>query len=316
MKHVTYSAPAKVILSGEHAVVYGKPALVSAIDLLLKFSITTYARSSKDSNNARDVLLISQKVKEFLQKQKINYTDKKFDYAIQSDIPIGRGLGSSAAFSVAAVAAFLEFYTGKEFEKEIINNLAYEIEKRFHKNPSGIDNTASCFGGLIYYRKEFEFLKAISALNIRIPKKIEANLYLIDTGKAKESTAFMVHNVVGSLYNRKPRLAEEILNDIEKVVKRIVVFIIKEDIEFFLKSIVDNQVLLEVLGVVSKRTKVLLKELEPYGVGKITGAGGKEDGSGYILFYSINNRKFEMFCKKEKISYFKFRQSNDGVKKE
>lgn len=327
MKIISYSAPAKVILSGEHAVVYGKPALVSAIDLLLRFTVTNSARlpatlslarragSSKDGDTSKVILLITQKVKEFLHKQKIKFEDRKYTFYIDSKIPISRGLGSSAALSVAATAALLEFYTGKKFDKETINNVAYQAEKYFHKNPSGIDNTASCFGGLIYYRKEFEFLKNISTLNFKISKNFEDKLFLIDSGKSVESTAEMIH-IVGKKYNEKPQFIEEVFNDIEKVTKRIVVSLIKEDEEFFMKSIIDNEVLLEMLGIVSTKTKGKLKELEQFGFGKVTGAGGLKGGSGFLLFYSKKQKNLQEFCEKKKITFMKFKQSFEGVKKE
>lgn len=304
MKVISYSAPAKVILSGEHAVVYGKPAIVSSIDIRLKFSLTNSARPSQNGTVPKEIALISEKVKEYLRKHHINFPDNEFKVSIDSNIPIGRGLGSSAALSVAAVAAFLEFYTGKEFEKERINNLAYEIEKHFHKNPSGIDNTASCFGGLIYYRKEFEFLKTISVLNFKIPKKIEENLYLIDLVKSQKSESNITHQV-GTLYNKKPRFIEQLMNDIEKTTKKMTVSIIKEDSQFFQRTLVDNQVLLDMLGIVPKKTKNLLKQLEPYGVGKITAE--------FILFYAQKPKEFESYCKRKRIKYFKFKQDLKGL---
>lgn len=308
---ILYSAPAKVILSGEHAVVYGKPALVSAINLRLSFCLTNGVKSSKDCQD-KAISNLAQTVKKYLTAEKMNFTDKKFAYQIESAIPIGRGLGSSAALSVAATAAFLRFYSGNRFEKEIVNNLAYQGEKYFHKNPSGVDVSASCFGGLIFYRKEFEFLKNISSLNFRIPKNIEDSLYLIDSGKPSENTAEMV-DIVGKLYNRKPVLTGEILEDIEKVTKRLTVSLIKEDVNFFKKNIIDNQILLEILGVVSKQTKGLLELLSEYGVGKITGAGGKKTASGYLLFFADNNKRLEGFLKQKRLNYYKFRQNYTGL---
>ena len=166
---ISYSAPAKVILSGEHAVVYGKPALVSAINLRLKFIVTNFVRSSKDGKDDKEIFFISKEVKNYLINQKINFIDKPFNFKIESEIPIGRGLGSSSALSVASSAAFLEFYTGRQFEKELINDLAFQIEKHFHQNPSGVDNTAACFGGLILYQKNVK----IKNLDFKIPKNIE-----------------------------------------------------------------------------------------------------------------------------------------------
>lgn len=309
---ITYSSPAKVILSGEHAVVYGKPALVCAIDQRLEF--TVFDRSSQNGNSEKGeiVLMITDKVKQYLKDKKVKFTDKSFDFEINSAIPIGRGLGSSAALSVAAVSAFLKFYTGDDFEKEVINNLAFQIEKHFHKNPSGVDNTASCFGGLIFYRREFEFLKNISVLPFRIPKKIEENLFLIDSGASIETTAEMVE-MVGRMYNKKPSYTEQILNDIEKTTKRMVVAIIKEDVGFFQQTLLDNEILLEMLGVVSSKTKKLLKNLSQFGVGKITGAGGKKAGSGFILFFADKKRELESYLNRQKINFYKFKADFKGV---
>ncbi|MBI2640985.1 hypothetical protein HYW87_00085, partial [Candidatus Roizmanbacteria bacterium] len=64
------------------------------------------------------------------------------------------------------------------------------------------------------------------------------------------------------------------------------------------------------------KTKKLLRELEPFGVGKITGAGGKKEGSGYVLFFAEKPQDLQAFCKKKKINNIKFRQSKEGVKKE
>lgn len=309
---ISCSAPAKVILSGEHAVVYGKPALVSAVDLRLKFGVDTLSRSYKSVESNQGILFINHKIKDYLKKNKINFINNNYDYTVTSEIPVGQGLGSSAALSVAATAAFLKFYTGKKFPKEIINNLAYQGEKYFHKNPSGVDVSSSCFGGLIFYRKEFEFLKNISSLNFKIPKTIENNLYLIDSGKAAESTADMVL-AVGKLYNKKPKFVEEILASLEKVTKRMTMAIVKKDQDFLAKNILENEIYLELLGIVSKKTKQLLDELADYGVGKVTGAGGKKAGSGFILFYSQKEKELKGFLKQKRLNYYQFKQDNQGL---
>ncbi len=311
----TYSAPAKIILSGEHAVVYGKPALVSAINRRLSFSVSQFSQSAQKQSESAEISHIVRSVKDYLKKQRIPFRERKFIYSIQSTIPIKQRLGSSAALSVAAAAAFLEWFTGKEFSKEAVNNVAYQIEKYFHTNASGVDTSVSSFGGLVFYRKEFEFLKYISSLNIKIPKKIEEHLFIIDSGGAAESTSEMV-GAVGKRYSLRPGLVEQILNDIEKVTKRMVVALIKEDINFFKQCIVDNQIYLDMLGVVSKKANTLLSSLGSYGVGKVTGGGGKKDGSGYMLFYAEKKQQFESYCKKNKANYFKFNPTYVGLKKE
>lgn len=310
-KKITYSAPAKVIISGEHAVVFGKPALVSAIDLRLKFSIWETEIQKKDSN----IQLIIDVVQKYLTKEKIKFINKCFNFKISSEIPIGRGLGSSAAFCVAGVAAILYFYAEKNFSPKIINQLAYQCEKHFHKNPSGVDPSTVCYGGLIYYRKEFEFLKSISRLNMIIPKVIEDNLYLIDTGKPQENTGEMVAKV-GALYNKEPNNIESILNQIEKVTRKITIGLMKKDLVLFQESIKTNQVLLRKIGVVSNKTKIILSQISRFGFGKITGAGGYKVGSGFLLFFAQDKGNLEKYCQKNKLQYYKFKQSEKGLKRE
>ena len=137
---ISYSAPAKVILSGEHAVVYGKPAIVAAIDNRLIFTVN----DGKKVENEENVEKIAEIVKKYLAKnsKKTSATFKKpYHVSIESTIPVARGLGSSAALSVAGAAAFLEFFSGKARSPEIANNLAYQVEKIFHRLPSGVDNS-------------------------------------------------------------------------------------------------------------------------------------------------------------------------------
>lgn len=299
---IAYSAPAKVILSGEHAVVYGKPALVSAINLRLKFTLTIFSRSCQDSNSNKNILFISREVKKYLISQNFKFVDSSFDYKIESEIPIGRGLGSSAALSVACTAAFLEFYTGQKAKKEIVNHLAFQIEKQFHQNPSGVDNTAACFGGLILYQKQ----KSLKNLDYKIPKNIEEKLFLIDSGKPEESTAEMVKYV-------SKKSVENVINKIEVETKNMEVAIKKENINLFKNSLIKNEILLEKLGVVSKKTKELLVTLSKFGVGKVTGAGGRKSGSGFILFYAKNKQKLIEYLNINKIIFYKFIPDNTGL---
>ncbi|MDH7476115.1 MAG: hypothetical protein QHH09_01430 [Microgenomates group bacterium] len=307
---ISYSAPAKVIFSGEHAVVYGKPAFVSALNLRLKFTLWP----SKKQNSDETILTISKLIKNYLKEQKIKFSDQNFNYQIVSDIPVSRGLGSSAALSVAAAACFLTLYCHQKFSRRLIDVLAYQIEKFFHKNPSGVDNCVSFHGGLIYYRKEFEFLKNFTKLKAKIPKEIENKLYLIDTGKPEESTKEMIQKVKTLFKNKKKQLTE-ILSQIEENTKNIVKALILKNHQLLIDNLWQNEINLEKLGVVSSKTKKLLVKLHPYGRGKITGAGGQKQGSGFLIFYAKNNN-FEKFCQTNQLKVIKFQPSYLGLKKE
>ncbi len=305
---VIYSAPAKVIFSGEHGVVYGKPALVSAINLHLKCIASTV--KGRVDNNVTDYIVKT--VKNYLEKKNITYTSQNIHLQFKSNIPRGRGLGSSAALSTASAAAVGHLLIGKPLEPSLINNIAYAIEKKFHENPSGVDVSASCFGGLIYYRKEFEFLKTVSALNFKLPKQFEDHLYLIDSGKPVESTKEMVR-MVGKAYNQNAADIERNLMNMEKVTKKMVLSIVKEDKLLFSQCIAENEIILENLGIVSSSTKELLQQLTQFGLGKVTGAGGRSKGSGYILFLAYDQSILEKYLISKKIIYMKFIQGKKGV---
>jgi mevalonate kinase len=168
-------APSKIILSGEHFVVEGEPALVAAIDIyakciaeerfdesirieskdyfgkihVIKYSknkIIDYAGDKNTKRILRPVLISVLKTLEYSEQK------KGLDIYINSEIPPSAGLGSSAAVAVATSAAVIGEIKGN-INKEIIWKAAFEAERAVHKNPSGIDVTISTFGGLILYKK-------------------------------------------------------------------------------------------------------------------------------------------------------------------
>ncbi|MFH0773716.1 MAG: mevalonate kinase [bacterium] len=312
MKPIQYSAPGKVILSGEHAVVYGKPALVCAIDRRLSITFTP-----AEETKYLDAIfpLLEKSVIDFLIQKKISIKERGYTYTIESSIPIGRGLGSSAAYCACISAGLLELFTGREWSKEDVNMCAYQMEKYFHKNSSGVDTSTSIMGGLVYYRKEFEFLKTISSLAVKIPQQFTDHIFLVDTGKPVETTGEMVHTV-GALFNKKSDDTERILNEVEKTTKRFIVSIMKKDTSLFKENIQKNQELLEQLGVVSQKTKKLLSHLKNGGTGKVTGAGGKKEASGYVLFYCDDAAKCRKILEDNTILYMSFIPSYKGLVKE
>jgi mevalonate kinase len=311
MKTIISTAPGKIILSGEHSVGYGKPALVSAVDLKMTVTITESKTLILDPQIEKAVQSIQKIVLSYLNKEK-KIEEKPYRLTIESDIPQGRGMGSSAAFCVAVSGALLEFYGERQFDKQVINSLAYKAETFFHGFPSGVDVSASCHGGLIFYRKEFEFLKQISALPFKIPEVIQKNLVLIDSGMPAEPTSEMIAHV-GKRYNTHPELMEKTFIEIEKCTKRMVISIMKEDPQMFFETIQTNGALVEDMGIVSDDTKELLQSLTQYGKGKVTGAGGKEKGSGMVLFFADDMNGLAEYLKEKKIWFALFHQDFQGV---
>jgi mevalonate kinase len=137
---------------------------------------------------------------------------------------------------------------------------------------------------------------------------------LIDTGKAAESTAEMVRNVQ-KVYNTHPKETDQTLYALEKTTKRLVVSVIKEDPGMFRESIKENGKLLQKLKIISPRAEEALNRLRSFGVGKITGAGGLKNASGFILFYADNPEQLVHYMIKNSMNYYPFVQDYKGVYK-
>ena len=263
---ITVSVPGKVHLMGEHAVVYGKPALLAAINRRLMVTV----REGK--NNAggfvADIIHI---VQTHFQ------THKQCHITIDSDIPEGYHLGSSAAVAVGVVSA-VSYFLKKVWNPALFNQLAYEAEKLKHGNPSGGDNTIVTMGGFIWYRKELEFLKSIWQLPV---KTNLTHFFLIDTGKPKETTKEMVSYVASQ---KNP---EKYFHENEKQTKRIAVALKDHDEQTLMDAMQKGERTLEAIGVVSKKVIPIIRGIEKTGgAAKILGGGGRADGVGYLLCYT------------------------------
>lgn len=273
------SAPAKIIIHGEHSVVYGKPALLAAIDRKITVSL----------QQKKDKLIIS----------------------AASNIPIGIGLGSSATLSVVSAASFSQAFN-LNLTKTQINDLAYHFEHQFHANPSGADNTISTYGGFLWFRKEAEYLKLFKIIN---PKnlKLIPHFVLINTGTPQETTADMV-NKVRRLFNRRPKFTQKILNDQEIQTKKCL-HALKENKPLLLKeSFHLGQKNLERLNVVSDKTKMLIRALEMLGASaKISGAGGFKTNSGIVIAYHKNPKIIYDFTKQRDLPVIKTKLAQPGL---
>lgn len=218
---VTVSVPGKVHLMGEHAVVYGKPALLAAVNLRMRVSVETI-----EANNEAIVIKSTEPVEHaryaatYIIEQLQIHDPGNIKITIDSDIPAGYHLGSSAALAAGIAGALMYFYK-KIWNPIKINEFAYGIEKKQHGNPSGGDNTAVTVGGFIWFRRELEFLKSIWQLPFK-PHSSLNHFFLINTGRPKETTGEMVA-LVRSQLEKYPSKMEHLLNLNEQQVKRVTV---------------------------------------------------------------------------------------------
>lgn len=284
---VTVSVPGKVHLMGEHAVVYGKPALLAAVNKRMYITVADAVETGE--RDAYDGFIIGLLEKELKQRF------PPLAITISSDVPAGFHLGTSAMVAVGTIAALL-YATKKVWNPERVNMLAYEAEKKQHGNPSGGDNTCVTFGGLLWYRKELEFLKSMWQLPFRPSKKLH-NFFLIKTTKPKESTGDMIRHVAEKVKKNKDHM-EFVFAQNERQTRALAGALKEGDEKTLIDAMREGEATLEEMGVVSKKVKPLIRTLEESGgAAKILGGGGRADGVGYLLCYHPTAKCIQEACK-------------------
>ncbi len=171
----TSSAPGKIILFGEHSVVYGRPAL--AVPVTQVQATATVSENSRggimvEAPNINLSSALSSLAPDHPLAAVINsvFTTLRISNPpactvyLQSTIPVASGLGSGAAVSVAIIRA-LSGFLGQPLPDEQVNQLAFEVEKIHHGTPSGIDNTVVTYGKPVYFIKK----KPIKTFHVEIP---------------------------------------------------------------------------------------------------------------------------------------------------
>ena len=195
----------KVILFGEHFVVHGVPGIVSAIDSTTDAEV----KKAQSGINVKDERKTAKGYSEEKRLQQLESIERMLkamgiDPKIALDIWVGgtlpgfSGLGASAASSVAIARAIAQ-ELGMKISNEKINQAAYEAEKAYAGNPSGIDNNAATYGGLMWFKKNLGGGQdKVEHLSIKEPVEIVIG----STGKVANTKA-MVEGVA-ERKNQKP----------------------------------------------------------------------------------------------------------------
>jgi mevalonate kinase len=151
----------KTILFNEHFVVYGIPSIVSAIGNYTVAKVEAYEKPGFKLTDKRPATpkykedKLNQQTESFnlmFKKMGVDLSKKGVNITLEGNLFAASGIGASAASCVAVARALAEYFDMK-FSDEEINDIAYEGEKGYHGTPSGVDNTASTYGGLIWFQK-------------------------------------------------------------------------------------------------------------------------------------------------------------------
>lgn len=304
-------SPAKLIISGEHAVLYNQPALAMAIN---RYTTTTtswhnsphihfklldlaYAKShtieklrrltnnlQREYNNflhgkcgIRSVL---KRPFELLQYSVANLLDylnvtlpRGVQIAVDSSIPIGCGMGSSAAAVTSTVYSLTNFLEFPWAQSEYLS-FSQRIENLQHGRSSGLDLHLVTYGGCVLFQEGVAQARPAPA----------SKLYIINTGAPSSSTGECVAHA--RQYLQDPGLSNEFGN----VTREIDAAISHDDVQRFKAGIQANHRLLQRIGVVPPKVADFIAKVEQLGeAAKVCGAGSVVGDNAGIILLTIND---------------------------
>jgi mevalonate kinase len=266
----------KVILFNEHFVVYGIPAVVSAIGAKTTATVERKAGSGYELKDERPETPGYKAEKLQQQKESIDIMLKfmnidtqhsRYAIALRGDLIAASGVGASAA-SCAAIARAFSDELKLDFSDERVNEVAYEGEKGYHGTPSGIDNTAATYGGLIWYRREGS-AQLMERMRLRRPVEVVMG----NTGKVADTKVVVAG--VKERKEREPEKYEPLFREADQLVRNARKQLEDFNLEEVGSYMNANHRLLQEIGVSSPELDELVKLARDAGApgAKLTGTG-------------------------------------------
>ena len=279
------TAPGKIILFGEHSVVYRGPAILLAVDR--RASVVASKRDDKrvyiDSEDLGfsgyfdngEYTAVTGKIWRGRNMAALEVAARKVmahlgaeggvNLKVRSMIPIAVGLGSSAAVCVATTAAVGELFDGN-LSKEKIAELSLEGEKVIHGNPSGADNSIATYGGIMRYER------GVGLKRLKLDKPLP---FVIGNTRKKRSTRNMVEGVK-ELKDRNPEVVDPIIYTMAGLSQTGLDALLRRDIGKLGDLMNINHGLLTSIGVSTQELDDLVYAARREGAlgAKLTGAGG------------------------------------------
>jgi mevalonate kinase len=268
----------KVILFGEHFVVHGVPGIVSAVDSTNDAEVTRIGEKIiiKDERKGAKGYAEKKKLQQLesidrmLKAMGIEPGTVSLSIWLGGTLPGFSGLGASSASSVAIARAIAEEF-GKDLSNEKINAIAYEAEKAYAGNPSGIDNTAATYGGLLWFKKNMSGgPNTIEKLSIRKPVEI-----IIGSTGIVANTKAMVEGVA-ERKKKNPQKYEPLFKQAEELAFTAKKALQDFDLRKVGELMNENHRLLQEIEVSCKELDYLVDLARAQGAlgAKLTGGGG------------------------------------------
>jgi mevalonate kinase len=269
----------KVIVLGEHSVVYGYPALAGP----LSRGVTARGEpSSKCQIVIPDALMPEQRkvLKAAFSRAMAACDEPGVKVSFDTGLPLSMGLGSSGALSVACARVLLQA-AGRKGTASEVTSVAWEMEQEFHGTPSGVDHTTSALEQLILYRRK----PGAETGRAKVVEAIKPVRLVVVMAGARSPTKV----TVGALRERQKRWSERyqrVFREIGLLASEGAEAVEEGDLEALGDVMNVNHGLLAALGLSSPGLDDMVHRLRSMGAlgAKLTGAGG--DGGAVIGLFA------------------------------